>query len=98
MMRKLAHQSAWRAQTGYIISSLIIYLAGLLLTQNIKPAEKSLCPGKTAFLGESEPVILPVERRAYMSSRTSADAPPPPLQTPATPSLPFLCFKTCRIS
>lgn len=32
---------------------------------------------------------------AYRSSTTRADAPPPPLQTPPTPYLPFFCFSTC---
>lgn len=41
---------------------------------------------------------LPSYNKAYMSSRTSADAPPPPLQTAATPALPFLCLRTCRIN
>lgn len=32
---------------------------------------------------------------AYTSSTTSADAPPPPLQTPPTPYFPFFCLSTC---
>lgn len=34
-------------------------------------------------------------QKAYMSSRTRADAPPPPLQIPATPYFPFLWLSTC---
>jgi len=34
--------------------------------------------------------------RAYMSSKTTADAPPPPLHTPATPYRPSFCLKTCQ--
>lgn len=30
-----------------------------------------------------------------MSSTTRAEAPPPPLQTPATPIFPFLCLRIC---
>ncbi len=36
--------------------------------------------------------------RAYMSSKTTADAPPPPLHTPATPYRPFFSLKTCQDS
>lgn len=32
----------------------------------------------------------------YISSTTSAEAPPPPLQTPPTPYLPPFCFRTCK--
>lgn len=32
---------------------------------------------------------------AYTSSTTSADAPPPPLQTPPTPYFQFFCLSTC---
>jgi len=31
---------------------------------------------------------------AYMSSRTRADAPPPPLQMAATPYFPLFCLST----
>jgi hypothetical protein len=34
-------------------------------------------------------------RISYASSRTSADAPPPPLQTPATPTFPPFSLRTC---
>lgn len=32
--------------------------------------------------------------KPYMSSTTTADAPPPPLHTPATPKWPFFSFRT----
>lgn len=32
--------------------------------------------------------------KAYTSSTTRADAPPPPLQTPPTPYFPFFCLST----
>jgi hypothetical protein len=33
-------------------------------------------------------------KEAYTSSKTRADAPPPPLQTPPTPYFPFFCLST----
>ena len=39
---------------------------------------------------------IPENLKAYISSTTSADAPPPPLQTPPTPYLPFFCLSTCK--
>jgi len=35
-------------------------------------------------------------KKAYMSSRTRADAPPPPLQMAATPYFPLFCLNTCN--
>lgn len=36
------------------------------------------------------------KKKDYTSSRTRAEAPPPPLQTPAAPYLPFFCLNTCK--
>lgn len=39
---------------------------------------------------------LPKTKKDYTSSRTRAEAPPPPLQTPAAPYFPFFCLNTCK--
>ena len=36
---------------------------------------------------------MEIPKLIYIASITIADAPPPPLQIPATPILPFFCFK-----
>jgi hypothetical protein len=40
--------------------------------------------------------FFPALQISYASSRTRADAPPPPLQTPATPILPPFSLRTCQ--
>lgn len=50
---------------------------------------------KTPHLCHGKPGWNMCPPTAYTSSKTMADAPPPPLQTPATPMCPFSLFKTC---
>ena len=65
------------------------------LNRNKLNWEKFSCnKANFSVVSETKAYGLPNMKKPYTSSKTRADAPPPPLQTPPTPYFPFFCLST----